>query len=106
MIEWNDTVDAQQIPEGEIIEYVLNGEILAIAHFDQHFFVVDGICPHQGGSLGKGTLHASHPCLIRCPWHGWEYEMETGQHLSIPAVSIGTFETRVLDGVVQVRRRT
>ena len=105
MIEWTDTVDAQDIPEGGVIEYVLDGEILALANYRQRVYVVEGICPHQGGSLGRGTLHASQPCLLRCPWHGWEYELNTGQHVSIPAVSIGTYESRIIDGVVQVRRQ-
>ena len=49
-------------------------------------------CPHQGGPLCSGLLtgflEASVPGdyqytrrgeILRCPWHGWEFDVKTGQ---------------------------
>ena len=103
MTHWVDTIRADSCDEGTIIEHIVEGQILAIANYQNQYYVLDGICPHQGGSIGKGTLHGCQPCLIRCPWHGWEYDLATGQHQSIPSVLLPTFETRVHDGILQVR---
>ena len=101
-MRWDDTVNTEQCPSGTIIEHVVDGNVLAIANITGVYRVTDGICPHQGGSIGKGTLHHYDNCVVRCPWHGWEYDLETGQHQSIPSVTLKTYESRVVGGVVQV----
>ena len=40
--------------------------------------------------------------LIRCAWHGWEFELETGRSLVDPAVGAKTFEVVVESGGVYV----
>ena len=34
------------------------------------FYALDGVCPHQGGPLGKGCLMGR---IVTCPWHGWQF---------------------------------
>jgi nitrite reductase/ring-hydroxylating ferredoxin subunit len=41
------------------------------------FYALDGICPHQGGPLGKGFVNG---CIVTCPWHGFQFDVTTGQH--------------------------
>ncbi len=101
-MRWVDTVTADHCPAGSLIEHVVEGNVLAIANVDGVFRVTDGICPHQGGSIGKGTLHQYETCVVRCPWHGWEYDLESGQHQTIPSVQLKTYESRIVGGVVQV----
>ncbi|MCW2897359.1 MAG: hypothetical protein QOH87_4984 [Trebonia sp.] len=56
------------------------------------FYGLRDVCPHQGAALSKGTLLASVQATspgcydyradreyIRCPWHGWEYELSSGR---------------------------
>lgn len=101
-MRWVDTIAADQCTIGAVVEYVVEGSVLAIANVSGEFRVTDGICPHQGGSLGKGTLHHYENCVLRCPWHGWEYDLNTGQHQSIPSVQLKIYKSRVYGGVVQV----
>jgi nitrite reductase/ring-hydroxylating ferredoxin subunit len=55
------------------------------------FFALFDKCPHQGGSLCEGKLiglvQSSEPGhysysrpgeILRCPWHGWEFDLRTG----------------------------
>ena len=98
--EWKHAIGLSEIPQNGIAECVIDGRIIALFTVDGIIQAVDGICPHQGGSLAKGSLH---DCIIRCPWHGWEYDVHTGQHQSIPAVCIDTFEARIVDGRVEVQ---
>ena len=44
--------------------------------------IVDAYCPHLGANLGVGG-HVRGNC-IECPFHGWRFDGETGQCVSIP----------------------
>jgi hypothetical protein len=37
-------------------------------------------CPHQGGPLGEGSIECDKDgnCMLRCPWHGWDFDPKTG----------------------------
>ncbi|MDQ2982800.1 MAG: Rieske (2Fe-2S) protein [Actinomycetota bacterium] len=70
-------------------------------------------CPHHGAPLCLGTVRereAGRPGsyelgggrVLRCPWHGWEFDLETGECLEDSAVRVATYETRLLDGRVEV----
>ena len=37
---------------------------------------LDNHCPHQGGPLGEGSIEGG---LLRCPWHGYDYDPITGK---------------------------
>ena len=73
--------------------------IVALFNVDGQFYALDGICPHQGGPLGKGTLNG---CVITCPWHGFQFDVRTGQNVSNPGIVHGAFAVKVEDGAVLV----
>lgn len=78
------------------------------------FYALRDVCPHQGAKLSdgvvlEGLLTASQPgCyaydagrkLVKCPWHGWEFDLATGQSWVDPA------RTRVRAYDVVVEQRT
>jgi len=52
------------------------------------------VCPHAGapvclGRVGGTSLpsdvyeykYGREGCILRCPWHGWEFDLRTGEHL-------------------------
>lgn len=68
------------------------GRSIGIFNLDGEFFALRNSCPHQGGPLcrgplsavvsssGPGDYHVDRPGeMIRCPWHGWEFDVRTGQ---------------------------
>lgn len=72
------------------------------------FFAVRNVCPHQGAPLCLGELsttyapsevHNYKPALeghvLRCPWHGWEFDITTGKGLYDARSRIKTYATRV-----------
>lgn len=65
------------VPTGGGIELAVNGRIVALYHVDGEYYALDGICPHAGGPLGKGNLNGN---IVTCPWHGWQFDVTTGQH--------------------------
>lgn len=65
------------VPPGSSREIVAGGRIVALYNVDGVFHALDGICPHAGGPLGKGTLRGH---VVTCPWHGWQFDVATGHH--------------------------
>src|SRR5688500_7382734 len=40
-------------------------------------------CPHRGGDLSRGEVHAS---SIACPYHGWEFASDGGACSRVPSL--------------------
>jgi nitrite reductase (NADH) small subunit len=71
-------------------------------------------CPHGGAPLCLGRVRereAGTPGsyalagerVLRCPWHGWEFDLESGRCLDDPALRAGVYPVEIVDGVVRVR---
>ena len=76
---------------GRMIVTVGNRSI-GVFRVDDRFYAVRNRCPHQGGPLCTGHVfrravadepgrvrYTDDAPLIACPWHGWEYDLATGQ---------------------------
>lgn len=92
MANWVAVGAVADCPSGSCREVVTEDRVLAPFNVDGAFFVLDGVCPHQGGPLGQGTLTG---CVVTCPWHGWQFDVRTGQHQLSRAVTQPRFATRV-----------
>ena len=99
MANWVRVTAANELPPGSCGEYVADGRIVALFNVDGKFYALDGICPHQGGPLGKGTLAG---CVVTCPWHGFQFDVTTGQHLTSKSLVHPTFSVKVEAGEVWV----
>jgi 3-phenylpropionate/trans-cinnamate dioxygenase ferredoxin subunit len=82
----------EDIPEGSRLIVNVQGREIGIFNVDGTFHAILNRCPHRGGALCKGDVLnlviADKPGEVRldttttfivCPWHGWEYDIETGQ---------------------------
>jgi nitrite reductase (NADH) small subunit len=92
MPPWIQVCDVTDCPPGQGREFVVGERIVAVFQVDGQFFALDGICPHQGGPLGKGTLRG---CIVTCPWHGWQFDVTTGQHQTSRSLVHGRFTVKV-----------
>ena len=77
MPNWTRVCSTEECPPGEACELVAGDRIVALFNVDGQYHALDGVCPHQGGPLGKGALTG---CIVTCPWHGWQFDVQTGQH--------------------------
>ena len=96
---WIEALRSSDCREGELREVVVADHILAIARIDGVVYAMDGICPHQGGPLGQGSL-CGH--TVTCPWHGWQFDMRDGSHTVTRQLRQSQWETREQDGFVWV----
>ncbi len=75
----------------------VNGKSIGVFRIDDEFYALRNRCPHQFGPLCLGTLAAravsdvpgnvamdTGAPLLACPWHGWEYDIATGQSFMGP----------------------
>ncbi len=77
------------------------GRELAVFLVDGDVRVVDNPCEHAGGPLADGPVVDG--CVV-CPWHGWVYDLRTGQALvgAQSAAGVRAYEAWVDDGVVKL----
>jgi nitrite reductase (NADH) small subunit len=68
------------------------GKTLALCNVDGTFYAVDNTCPHRGGPLGEGFLDGDR---ITCPWHGWQFELTTGQNALPLSAGVACYPTRI-----------
>jgi len=104
------TVD--EIPAGarKIVE--IAGRSIGVFNVNGEYFALLNRCPHQAGPLCKGNVHGflksgavgeydySRPGeIVRCPWHGWEFDVRTGQSWFDPTlVRVRRYEVSVEPG--------
>ena len=74
---WTRVASIADCPPGTSRELVVGERIIALYNVDGNIHALDGVCPHQGGPLGKGELVG---CVVTCPWHGWQFDVSTGRH--------------------------
>ena len=80
------------VEPGQGIEVIAAGRVIALFNIEGQFHALDGVCPHAGGPLGKGTVSG---CQVTCPWHGWQFDVTTGKHGLNPNLSHERFEITV-----------
>ena len=95
---------------GKIIVTVKNLEI-GIFKVDDGYYAWRNMCPHAAapvcaGHVGGTTLPSSvyqyrygkDRQILRCPWHGWEFDLTNGTHLADPSVKLRGYPVLVQHG--------
>lgn len=88
---------ASEIAPGERKIVEIEGRSIGIFHVDGCFYALRNRCPHKGAPLCEGLVtglvvgpepycyqieHAGE--ILRCPWHGWEFDLTTGHSVFNP----------------------
>lgn len=86
-----------EIPENGSKLVTVKGRPIAVFNVKGEYFALTNRCPHEGGSLchGKlvGLVRSTEPGvydysrpgeMLQCPWHGWEFDIRTGQSYCDP----------------------
>lgn len=73
--------------------------MVALFNIEGVFYALDGVCPHQGGPLGKGAVQGH---VVTCPWHGWQFDVRDGQHQFSENVQQATLPVKVEEDSVLV----
>lgn len=96
---WHEVLESDSLPEGQGTEVLLHGNIVAVFRHHGQLYAVDGLCMHQGGPLARGKLADG---AIQCPWHGWRYELSTGNNATTCQRMLRTFPIRECHGKIEI----
>ena len=105
------------LPLGESRIVTVRGREIALFNIDGEVFALINRCPHEGAPLGLGLRvglsesekpgcyqHSRPGELVRCPWHGWEFDIRTGQSWCDPkTLKAKSFDARVEVGAQLVK---
>jgi nitrite reductase/ring-hydroxylating ferredoxin subunit len=100
MSNWIAATTASSCPPGTSVELVVADRIVALYNVEGKFYALDGVCPHQGGPLGKGQLSG---CVVTCPWHGWQFDVTNGAHQLNSRLMQPAFPVRVEGDTVMIQ---
>src|SRR5215216_3964785 len=86
-----------EVPPGERKIVEVEGRSIGVFNVHGTFYALRNTCPHQGGPLCLGSIRgmtmpsapgeyvwAREGEILRCPWHGWEFDLTTGRAIFDP----------------------
>lgn len=105
----------EDLEENERVIVDVNEREVVVVRKDGELHAFSNYCPHQGGPLGEGIISGQfslpdggnsisdltfdcESSTISCPWHGWSFELEGGDHVTEPKFRIPTYEVIERDG--------
>ena len=86
-----------QFSRGALTRIEIGLSPLAIAvTMDGTIHIIDDLCTHANARLSDGWLEDG---CVACPWHGAQFDLNTGQALSLPATGqVNTYPVMIRDG--------
>jgi nitrite reductase/ring-hydroxylating ferredoxin subunit len=101
-----------EVKPGEHIKVTVRGRDIALFNLAGEFYAIGDRCPHEAGSLSTGCqvslAESDKPGhyrlsrrgeFIKCPWHGWEFDIKTGQSYCDPfKMRVRSYEAAIQTG--------
>lgn len=102
----------------EIID--VNGIHIGVIRADGDYYAIQNRCLHECGPVAEGKVGKKligefvepgkrvekkfdeDELIISCPWHGWTYNLETGEQIADDSIKLPTYDVVVKDGIVYV----
>ena len=112
--------DADELVDGDVRIVQIAGVEIGVYRHGGRYFAYRNICPHQGGPVCEGVrmpkvrIELDEERRFRrhgfdqgemhivCPWHGWEFRLETGEAAGDPKLRLRRYEVVERDGGVYV----
>lgn len=74
--------------------YHLNSrEQLVVFQTADGYFALENRCPHAGAFLNEGLVSGN---ILTCIWHGWRFDLETGQSLNEYWARVKTYPLKII----------
>lgn len=107
----------EALPPGNRRIIQIGATSIGIFNVAGNFYAIRNSCPHEGAELCHGDLTgtnlATDRCgeyqwgrkdmILRCPWHAWEFDLETGRSLFDEKTRARTYPVTVSDGQLWIQ---
>jgi Fe-S cluster biogenesis protein NfuA/nitrite reductase/ring-hydroxylating ferredoxin subunit len=97
---WHLVCRLDEIPQGGIIARVVGGENVILSRQGAVVSCFQNACAHFGMELDGGRIESG---IITCPYHGFEYDLASGECLTAPEVQLHQHAVKVTGNRVEVR---
>jgi nitrite reductase (NADH) small subunit len=107
--------DVGELPPGGRRFVEVDGKRVVCFNVDGRYYALGATCPHRGADLTFGTvcgtmlpsdphryIYGRHQQLLRCPWHGWQFELETGRAVFDERTGVPAYPVEVVDDQVRI----
>jgi nitrite reductase (NADH) small subunit len=107
--------EVNEIQEGQSKIIDLEGRSIGLYRIGDEYYALHNRCPHEGAQLCKGQICGTTlPSkvyeyefgrkgeLVRCPWHGWEFEIKTGKSVFDEKVRTRSYKVQVNEGKIGI----
>ena len=99
MSEFQRVARLDELEPGTLACVKVGEQDVALARVGDEVYAVQGLCIHLQGPLCEGRLDGH---VLTCPWHGWQYDVRTGQNEFDLAIQLRTYDVQVEDGEVRI----
>jgi nitrite reductase/ring-hydroxylating ferredoxin subunit len=104
---WNAVLPVTDLADRKPVRVDVDGSAVLLVRNREELFAIGDRCTHQGAPLHKGPVRFGGSLrTVQCPLHGSTFDLADGGVLRGPATEPArTYETRVIDGMVEIRAR-
>jgi nitrite reductase (NADH) small subunit len=105
----------EELPPGGRLVYELADRSIGLFNVGGRFYALENRCPHRGGPVCLGPVtgttlptddfryaYGREGEIVRCGWHGWEFEIATGRSIVDPRIRARTYPVEAEDGQLYV----
>jgi Fe-S cluster biogenesis protein NfuA/nitrite reductase/ring-hydroxylating ferredoxin subunit len=100
---WLDAGLITEIPDGGVRTLELGGEKVLLSRHGKAVTCFQNACAHLGFPIHDGEIEEG---IITCPYHGFRYDLGSGECLTAPEVQLQSHAVRVIGSRVEVRLAT
>jgi nitrite reductase/ring-hydroxylating ferredoxin subunit len=104
---WIAVLPVTDLEDRKPVKVDVDGSAVLLVRNGQELFGIGNRCTHQGAPLHKGIVRFGGSLrTVQCPLHGSMFDLAEGRVLRGPATEpVPVYDTRVTDGVVEIRPR-
>jgi 3-phenylpropionate/trans-cinnamate dioxygenase ferredoxin component len=90
----------EQLPPGRALAVAIGRRCLALFNVGGRLYALDDTCSHSGGPLSEGEVEGSR---VVCPWHGAQFELESGRSCTpMASRDLRSYAVREHGGAIEV----